>query len=306
MIRTFNALLAAACLFSAVFSPSHALAASIAPKPQAVETFDSGMLHVDRYGSGTKSLVFIPGLASGPWSWYEQIAKFSPAYSVYAITLPGFDGRPASTDPNLIASFSRDFWTLIETHHIEKPVVVGHSLGGTLAIALAEQKPEMLSGIVAVDGMPVFPAAAQATPEQRAAMAKSAAVQYGTMSHEQVVQYERNYMASIGTTDAAFVPELADLVTKSDPKAVGAWIEADLNDDLRPQLDKITIPFMEVMPYAPPSPYSQSDTVAFYKMLLTGAPKAQVVPISPARHYAMLDQPQKFDAALAQFLNALP
>lgn len=305
MIRPLRALLAAALFFNVVFLPNPSFAASIAQQPHPAQSFDSGMLHVDRYGSGAKSLIFIPGLASGSWTWYEQIAHFSPQYSVYAITLPGFDGRAPSNEKDLLNAFTRDFWTMLDRQHIDKPVVVGHSLGGTLAILLGEQHPERLSGIFAVDGLPVFPAAAQSTPQQRAATAASITAQLASMSHAQFVQYERNYMATIGTTDASFAPALADLVTKSDPNAVGAWAAADLNTDLRPQLSNITIPFEEIAPYAAPSPYSESDTVAFYKMLVAGAPHAQVVSISPARHYAMLDQPERFDAALTQFLSQL-
>ncbi len=301
MIRTLRALLAAALFFNVASSP--ALASAIAPQPHPAESFDSGMLHVDRYGSGAKTIVFIPGLASGPWTWYEQIARFSPSYTVYAITLPGFDGRPATSESDLLSAFTRDFWAMLAQRHIDKPVIVGHSLGGTLSILLAEQHPERLAGIVAVDGLPVFPAAAQSTPAQRASTAKTIEAQLAPMPHDGFVQYERNYMATIGTTDASFAPVLGDLVAKSDPKAVGAWAAADLNADLRPGLSKITIPFEEIAPYAAPSPYSESDTLAFYKMLVAGAPKAQVVSISPARHYVMLDQPAKFDAALTQFLS---
>ncbi|MEO9170045.1 MAG: alpha/beta hydrolase [Candidatus Baltobacteraceae bacterium] len=303
MIRSIRTLLVAACLLNAVAMPLQAAAASaLAPQPSAEESFDSGMLHVDRYGSGTKTLIFIPGLASGTWTWYEQIAHFSPDYTVYAITLPGFDGRAASTEPDLFAAFSRDFFAMLDSRHIDKPVVVGHSLGGTLAISLAEQHPEKLGAIVAVDGLPVFPTVAQSTPEQRQAAAAGMAAGIAGVTHAQMLAYQKQFMSTIGTVDTSFAPALANLTAKSDPKAVAAWVKEDVSTDLRADLSKITIPFMEVMPYASPSPYSQADTLSFYQMLVTGAPHVEVVTVSPARHYAMLDQPEKFDAALTQFL----
>jgi pimeloyl-ACP methyl ester carboxylesterase len=63
---------------------------------------------------------------------------------------------------------------------------------------------------------------------------------------------------------------------------------------------------MEVMPYASPSPYSEADTLAFYKAIVAGDPSATVVAIAPSRHYAMLDQPEIFNAALTRFLAAVP
>ena len=303
MNSAFRALLAAACLFSAVATTINASAAEIASQPQAAESFDSGMLHVDRYGTGAKTLIFIPGLASGTWTWYEQIAHFSPDYTVYALTLPGFDGRTASTEPNLFAAFSRDLLALLDSRHIVKPVLVGHSLGGTLSIFVAERHPEKLGGIVAVDGLPVFPTAAQSSPDQRKAMAASAAAGISSMTHDQLLAYQTNYMRTIGTTDAKFAPALAQLTAKSDPKAVAAWAREDLENDLRSGLGTITIPFMEIAPWASPSPYSQADTIGFYKMLVAGAPTVEVVPLSPARHFVMLDQPAQFDAALTRFLE---
>ena len=77
-------------------------------------------------------------------------------YTVYLLTLPGFDGRkpvPGAT----LESLARDLATLIETRKIDKPVLVGHSLGGTLSLAFAAEHSDLIAGVVAVDGLPVFP-----------------------------------------------------------------------------------------------------------------------------------------------------
>lgn len=306
MNRLACALIAGACLFTAAAVPLRAPAATVASPPAASESFDSGMLHVDKYGTGAKSIVFIPGLASGTWTWTEQIYHFSPKYTVYAVTLPGFDGRPINREPDLFAAFARDFFAMLDAHKIEKPIVVGHSLGGTLAILLAEQHSDRLSGIVAVDGLPVFPAAAQMTPEQRNAMGTSAAATLSGMTHDQLIAYETKYMAAIGTTNAALATSLAQRTARSDPDAIAAWAKQDVETDLRADLPKVTVPFVEIMPYASPSSYTQADTLHFYEMLVNGAPRVTVVPIEPARHFAMLDQPQQFDADLTQFLSTVP
>ena len=120
-------------------------------------------------------LYWIPGLACGSWEWYGTIARFAPKYNVYVITLPGFDGRPTTNERPLFTTFARDFWELLAAHKITNPVVVGHSLGGTLAIALAEEHPQRLSAIIAADGLPIFPTLADATAQQREAMANTMA-----------------------------------------------------------------------------------------------------------------------------------
>ncbi len=302
MNRLSRALCATAFCFSTLLCAARASAAALPPLPHAARSFDAGTLHVDVYGSGPQALIFIPGLSSGPWSWAEQIAHFSPSYTVYALTLTGFDGRSFAASPDLFGTFSADFWSMLEKQNVSHPVVIGHSLGGTLAIDLAEQHPDRLRAAIALDGLPVFPDVAQVTDAQRAAAAKRMTAAIGGESHAQLLAYELNFMKTAGTIDPSMVQTLAENCANSDPKAIAAWGAADIGTDLRPQLKNATVPLLELMPYAKPSMYSQSQTLAFYEMLLAGAPDAKVVPVEGARHFAMVDQPSAVDAAITQFL----
>jgi pimeloyl-ACP methyl ester carboxylesterase len=270
-------------------------------------SFDAGMIHVDQYGSGKHALVLIPGLACGPWVWRETIVKFSPRATIYAITLPGFDGRAATDRKELFASFAKDFWAMLADKDIKNPVVIGHSLGGTLAIALAEEHPERLAGIVAVDGLPVFPTLAFATAEQRAAAASQFANVFASLDASKKLANQEQYMRDIGTIRSELVEPAAQCEARSDMKAVAAWIQEDLSGDLRPQLARIVIPFLEVMPYnpadaKPPMNYSQEQTLGFYRSLVAGAPRVSVMGIAPSRHFVMLDQPAAFEKEIEDFL----
>lgn len=295
--------------FLLALHPPIAIAATLSPAPTVGSSFNVGTLHVDRYGSGKKSIVLIPGLGCGPWEWYGTIAHLQPHFTVYALTLPGFDGQPATAQRPLFKAFANDFWQLLATHHIVKPIVIGHSLGGTLAIALGEEHPHRLARIIAVDGMPIFPLLAMATPAQREAQANAAAAAYASDTPAQAQQYQLGYMQSIGTIHPSLAPAMAELAAKSDPKAVGSWLKADLGSDLRPKLARITIPLLEIMPYnpadqKPPYVYTQAQTLGFYQSLLAGAPHVTVTPISPSRHFAMIDQPTAFYAILDAALTS--
>jgi pimeloyl-ACP methyl ester carboxylesterase len=264
-------------------------------------------MHVDKFGAGNQTLIFIPGLACGPWVWSGVITRFAPDATIYALTLPGFDGRPASDNKPLFAAFVKDFWTMLTEQKITKPVVVGHSLGGTLAIALAEEHPERLAGIVAVDGLPVFPLLANATPTARAAAATQMAGMYASLDASQKLANEKQYMSTTGTLHPELVDPTAELQARSDAKAMAAWTAEDLAADLRPNLSKITIPFLEIMPFnpddaKPPLGHSQEQTLAFYRSLVAGAPKVAVLAIAPSRHFVMLDQPAALEKILADFL----
>ncbi len=304
MRTPLRAFVATACLISLVSALPHRARAATLPKlPQATASFDVGSLHVQRYGSGAHTIIFVPGLACGPWAWADAIRTFAPHYTVYALTLDGFDGRPYVAHRDLIASFTRDFWTFLAQAHITKPVVVGHSLGGTLTFALAEAHPHRLAGIVALDGLPVFPSVVTMAPAQRTAAAATMASSVSGLSHAKLLAYDTTFMSELGTVHASLVDPVAQLEAQSDPAAVGAWVQADVGGDLRPGLAKITIPVLELMPYAPGSPYTQAQTLAFYQMLVSGAPQATVLPILNAKHFAMLDQPAAVNDAIARFLR---
>ena len=303
MNRLSRALLAAALSIATLFTIAPASASTLAPLPTAVRSFDAGSLHVDVYGNGAQALIFIPGLSSGPWSWSEQIAHFSSSYTIYSLTLTGFDGRPFVASPDLFAIFSSDFWAMLDAQKISRPVVIGHSLGGTLSIALAEQHPERLRGAIALDGLPVYPLLAQASDAERVAQAQKMSASIANDSHDQLLAYDIKYMKA-ASVDQTLAQTLAENSAKSDPKAVAAWGAADVSADLRPQLKAATTPILELMPYSKPSPYTEDQTQAFYAMLFAGAPNAKVVPIDGARHFAMIDQPAAVDAAITQFLRS--
>ena len=300
-----RALRLAALSLTLTFLTLHsAFAGTIPPLPAATESFDAGILHVDRFGSGKQTLILIPGLGCGAWVWSQTIARFSHDYTIYVVTLPGFDGYPATAQRPLFAAFSHDFWKMLDDRAIQSPVVVGHSLGGTLAITLGEQHAERLRGIVAVDGLPVFPTLAKATAAQRSAAAQQFAGAYAGMNSAQLLAGSKAYMSSIGTIDPALVAPAAALEARSDANAMAAWAQEDLSSDFRPELAKVTVPLLEVVPYEPrTSPYTQAQTLAFYQSLLSGAPHATVAPLAPSRHFAMLDRPEAFDTLLAGWLK---
>jgi pimeloyl-ACP methyl ester carboxylesterase len=301
-------LVATVALAVALWSGHTAAAAStLPPAPPVAESFDVGMLHVDRYGSGPRTLIFIPGLSCGPWEWYGTIAHEMPAATIYALTLPGFDGRPASLKKPLIAAFVSDFATLLASRHIVQPVVIGHSLGGTLAIVLGETYPDRLHSVVAVDGLPVFPTMSTFDAQQRMAAAMRMAMPVVNATPAQFLTANEQFMASFGTADPTLVEPAAQLLSQSDPVAAAAWLVEDVSGDWRPELREVTIPLIEIMPYnapdhvAPPN-FTLDQTQAFYASLLAGAPKLTILPVPGARHFAMLDQPALFDATLDRAL----
>ncbi|HEY5257532.1 MAG TPA: alpha/beta hydrolase [Candidatus Baltobacteraceae bacterium] len=291
-----------------------ALAAPVAasippPAPAPTATFNVGSLHVTQYGSGAQTLIFIPGLTCGPWEWSGEIAHYAPNYTIYALTLPGFDGQAPIAGP-LFQTTTADFWKLLEQKRIDKPVVIGHSLGGTMGFMLATQHPERLRGVIALDGLPIYPTDVMMTPDQVKTMAAGASAAMQKMTPAQFAATERTTSLPYMITAQSDIDAVAPLAARSDPGATARWFYEDLTLDLRPQLHLADVPILLIAPYDAtlegkylPTPAAKRD---FYAGIVKGAPNATVVTIDHSRHFAMYDQPQALDEAIAQFLAKLP
>lgn len=272
--------------------------------PAFAESFQSGSLKVDVYGAaGKPALVFIPGLTCGPWEWSREIARYAPAYRIYALTLPGFDGQPGAKTP-LVTTVEADFWNLLETRQIKNPTLIGHSLGGTLAISLAEQHPDRLRAVIAVDGLPIFPGMDFMSEAQRNTMAAQTAAMMAATPQAQFAESQKRTLPYL-VTSPKDVDAIANAAAKTDPLVAAEWAKEDLLADFRPQLKNAAVPILEIAPFDPKldpfGPAKFADAAAkqrYYESLFAGAPQAKVHVIQPSRHFIMYDQPAALDAAL--------
>jgi len=301
-----SAAAAAAAPASAAPAPANRFAAAPAP----AERFEIKGMLVERHGGGAgPALILIPGLATGGWVWQETVREFAPGRAVYVVTLPGFDGRPAlAGDPFDAAKAA--LTELIASRKLARPVLVGHSLGGSLSIALAADMAGKIGGVISIDGLPVMPRSEDTPPEQRAAMAETMRKRIEAAPASAFPAQQRQYMRSIGVVDMGKADEMAQLTARSDPGAVAAWIGAVLARDLRPGLARIDAPVLVIAPYYAPDAaalggISAAEKVAYYRELMSGTARLQVEPIDNARHFAMIDQPQATNALLRQFLKNL-
>lgn len=271
----------------------------------ASSTFDVGILHVERFGkSDARAIVFVPGLFCGSWEWNAQINALSKKYDVLAVTLPGFGGRPMIAGDDLMERASASLHQLIETRRLVRPILVGHSLGGTLSVYFAERYPHDLTGLVSVEGgYPDAPTQAL----RDAAVAKSVAPYQG-LPQNRVGEVAEQTTLQYTITSKADVAQVQRLAANSDRDAIIAWMRAALSLDLTPGLSKITVPFTAIVPFdAVIDPYQGFPTEekkrAAYVAWTARAPYGKVIMIDRSRHFVMFDQPQKFAAALEVALS---
>jgi pimeloyl-ACP methyl ester carboxylesterase len=225
---------------------------------------------------------------------------------MYVITLAGFNGTTPVAGP-VMAKAKDSLRDLITSKKIDKPILVGHSLGATLSIWFAESHADMIRGVFAVDGLAVLPRTENMSMEQRTSTAQTMRVQASNLTQAAFAAQQVQYMEMMGVIDPQTAKDLGALSAKSNPAAFVDYYIEDLLLDLRKDLAAITVPLTIVSPYyakdLAPIGMSEQQKTDYYKSLHVGAPKLEVVSINESRHFAMYDQPKIFAEKLQNFIQ---
>jgi pimeloyl-ACP methyl ester carboxylesterase len=120
-------------------------------------------LHLEESGEGDTSLLLVHGIACDHRYMAAQVERFAPRHRVVAVDLRGHGRSDAPATGYDVETHVGDLVWPCDRLGLEHPVVVGHSLGGIVALALAARHPELPAAVVALDS-PLLP------PAERAAL----------------------------------------------------------------------------------------------------------------------------------------
>jgi pimeloyl-ACP methyl ester carboxylesterase len=112
---------------------------------------------VNKSGKGKSSIIFIPGFSCSAKVWDDTKKVYESNYTCYSLTMAGFAGVQPQAEPTF-KNWEKGIAGFIKENKIDKPFIVGHSMGGGLALALAADYPDLIGGIVVVDALPCLSA----------------------------------------------------------------------------------------------------------------------------------------------------
>lgn len=107
-------------------------------------------------GSGPTTLIFVHGAFCCREDWRYQVQELSRDFQVMSYDLRCHGESPAAFDSFSVRQLAADLKGLIRELGLQKPVVIGHSLGARVALQLAADAPDHIAGIVLVDGSRIF------------------------------------------------------------------------------------------------------------------------------------------------------
>lgn len=106
-----------------------------------------------RAGAGRSVLLVHGNLAGKSW-WREVLAKPAPGHQYLAPNLPGFgDSAKGSNFVPSIRGYARSMLLYLDSLGISRTALVGHSLGGAVAMELVSQAPDRFTALMLVDSV---------------------------------------------------------------------------------------------------------------------------------------------------------
>ena len=148
ILRSFIVITAASLIFNVFSQPPETLEARTGHMAKVGDVD----VHYEKWGTGKQAVIVLPGYSASSASYELAGPKLAAkGYTVYALDLPGFgytrggDTRNIRSQAKLVADFSKRIG-------LDHPVVVGHSMGASVAGGVGLWHPESTSGVIFADG----------------------------------------------------------------------------------------------------------------------------------------------------------
>ncbi len=93
-------------------------------------------------------IIFVSGLGGTASYWQPQVEAFAKDFTVVTYDQRGAGASDHPAGPYSIGTLVDDLQALIESLHLERPVLIGHSTGGAIGQILAARHPDLLAGLV--------------------------------------------------------------------------------------------------------------------------------------------------------------
>ncbi len=297
-------LLAAAAALT--FAPMAALAqAPAAPATTQAAAFASDRIQITAEGQG-RDVILIPGLSSHPEIWQGVVDRLGPGVRVHRVQVAGFAGLApgANADGPVSAPVAEEIARYIRERGLQRPAVIGHSMGGSIGIMLAARHPGAVGRLMVVDMIPFMGpmfGGPTATSESVRPMADSIRTQMLAASPEAFRAQGAQQVTSMIRTESLRAGPLRHSATSDHRTSTNAFHELIVTD-LRPELARITAPTTVVYaPFNAPGMTAEM-TDGIYRASYRVLPTARLARIDDSAHFIMLDQPDRFQAEVTRFL----
>ncbi len=278
---------------------AHCQAAPVAAAP-TLDPVETQLPHISIATTGKGPAVFlIPGLASPRAVWDGVVADLARTHRVYLVQVNGFAGGDIRENDKagLLDGIAADLNGYIVANKIEKPAIIGHSMGGLLAMMMGARYPQATGSVMVVDALPFFSLVFGPTATVEGARPFAEQAKARTLATPVPTETVTSDPGGIWSMTPEGRIKVANWGAKADPRVSAEALYEVMTTDLRPELAKVTAKPFTVLYATGAGPQAKQ----LWEMGYAGSP-AKLVPIADSWHFIMLDQPAAFAAALKNFL----
>ncbi len=261
---------------------------------------EQGIVHYEVYGRGRPVLLLHGWLNS--WAvWRPTVELFGQDFRVYALDFFGFGESGGRSQDFSVANFVLMVEEFMDRMAIRKAPLVGHSMGGTVALNYALDFPEKVVKVIAVgapiQGTSLRPLLRLAAYPGWTRLAETAPPLYNGFQRI-LLPSLRVYAHWMAKDSKAVGDMLASDVSKLTAGSFFESISTLRQTDLRPRLSELKMPVLGM--------YGKKDNIVNPnqgQVLKSYLPASTVAMFEDSGHFPMMDESERFHKILRDFLD---
>ena len=252
---------------------------------ERVPSFDGVPIAYTVAGDGPGALLFIHGWACDRYYWASQLYDFADTHTTVTVDLAGHGDSGADREEWTILSLARDVQAVVDHLDLRSVILVGHSMGGPVALEAARLMPDRVVGVIGVDTL--HDVGADSGDAWERIFARYEAGFSGTCT-----EFVKGMF--LEETDAGLVTEITDDMCDISPEVGLALLRAYSVYDLSGSLADVEVPVRSIN--SPMWPTNVEGNRRY-------DPDFDVMIIEGSGHFPMREKRAEFDLLLEQVIE---
>jgi pimeloyl-ACP methyl ester carboxylesterase len=269
----------------------------------AVDGRVTAAMRITITGAGNPPLFFVHGFACDASDWRAQVAAFAATNTVVTCDLPGHGESTAAASTYTIASCGAAVAGALDELALPPAILIGHSMGCRVVLDAARLRPDLVAGLVLVDGSRI----AEGDPVAAAR----------AMTHElcgaRYQRFVRDFFGSmfVASSDPALVRAIVERALRVSP-VVGRALMADLASwdagESASALAAVRVPLLAIQSTTMDTARARVSlqpgaTSPWLTLIRAQIPTAIIAELDGAGHFPQIEQADEVNALIAEFLR---
>jgi len=284
-----------------------ALAVASALAWPALAAFASDRITVITEGDGP-DVILVHGLSSSRDVWRGLVDRMKGRNRFHLVQVGGYAGAPvgANAEGPVAAPVAEEIARYITESGLQRPAIIGHSMGGTIALMVAARHPTAVGRVMVVDMVPFMgPIYGGPTATSESVRPIAEQTRQRMLTAEQAA-YDAQQAAVLDTMVAtkSALPVVTQHSRTSHRAAAANAMAELIVTDLRDELANITAPTTVLYVHTPTYPITAEQLDFVYRASYAKLKGVKLVRIPDSLHFIMIDQPDRFVQEVTTFLGA--